>query len=243
MVKDCRFIASPFKYQTEHSMMITDEQVKELNIYLAGILKYQETVDEIADHIISSLEGMETDMAFSKAITEIINNDFNGTEGLAVMEQESQQLISKNLNNCLNSHFWAYLKFPKILHVLALFSIFYYAFSTYKFTAGFLLIAFYLLASIPSVMYFTRCFYSGYYSGSTKKSIKDRTLARLGSSSMAIANALLWCLLNELGKPQVNDFISSYPSFVSFLFVLLSVQVLSFLQLNQREINKYMVKR
>jgi len=223
-------------------MTITSDQIKELNIYLAGILKYQETVDEIADHIISSLEGMEIDKPFSKVITEIINNDFGGSEGLAVMEQESQQLVSKSLNNCLNRQFWTYLKFPKIFHVFAFFSAFYHVFSTYEFTVIFLLIAFYLLASIPTVMYLRRYFYSGYYTGSIKKSIKDRTIARLGSMPMRIANTLLMCIVYELGSPKVNDFISSYPSFVSFLFVLLSVQVLSFVQLNQNEIKKYMVR-
>lgn len=223
-------------------MILTNDQVKELNIYLAGIVKYQETVDEIADHLISSLEGMEIDKPFSKVITEIINNDFGGSEGLALMEQQSQQLIFKNLTNNLNSNFWAYFKFPKILHVFALFSAFYYVFSTYEFTVSFLLIAFYLLASIPTVMYLRRYFYSGYYTGSTKKSIKDRTIARLGSMPMRIANALLMCILYELGSPKVNDFISSYPSFVSFLFVLLSVQVLSFVHLNQTDIKKYMVR-
>ncbi|MDB5014669.1 MAG: hypothetical protein JWQ25_2871 [Daejeonella sp.] len=224
-------------------MIITNDQVKELNIYLASILKYQETVDEIADHILSSLEGIQTDISFSSAVTNIINDDFGSAEGLVVMEKQSQNLIAKNLINSLLSHFIAYLKFPKLLHVLALLLIFYYALGTYEITISFLALAFYFLAIIPSVMYLIRYFYSGYYMGSIKKSIKDKTIAGLGARALAIANTLVMYPLMIMGKPQLNAFISSNPILVSVLFVLLSVYVLSFVQLNQTELRKYMVKR
>lgn len=223
-------------------MTITADQVKELTSYLASILKYQETVDEIADHILSSLDAVPSDVSFSIAVRSIINSDFSSPEGLVLMEKQSQELVSKNLNNTLFSLFSLYTKFPKLLHVIALLSIFYYALTAYHFTINFLSIVFFLVAIIPSIMYLMRYFYSGYYTESTKKSIKDKSIAALGSKSLAIVNALIMYPMFILGKPQLNTFINDYPIVVSVLFVFLSVYVLAFIQLNQTEIKKYMVK-
>ena len=224
-------------------MMISNDQVKELNSYLAAILKYQETVDEMADHIISSLERTQTDIPFWAAVANVINNDFGSIEGLVTMEKQSEKLVAGNLKKSILNYLSAYLKFPRLFLLFVLLLIFYYVQSTYQFTFNFLTIAFYSFAVIPSVMYLTRYFYSGYYSGSIKKSIKDKSIAQLGSWSIFLGNQLIMFPMMIWGKPQINDFIHSYPIAVSLLFVLLNVYVFSFLQLNQTEINKYMIKR
>jgi len=224
-------------------MIITDDQVKELNSYLAALLKYQETVEEIADHIISSLEVMETDMPFWTAVLNVINNDFGSIEGLALMEKQSEKLVASNLRNSILNYLSAYFKFPRSLWLFALLLIFYHVQNTYQFTCNFLAIAFYSFAVIPSFMYLTRYFYSGYYSGSIKKSIKDKSIAQLGSWSIAIVNTLIMYPMILIGESQINDFIHSYPISVSLIFLLLNVYVFSFVQLNQTEIKRYMVRR
>jgi hypothetical protein len=185
---------------------------------------------------------METDMPFWTGVINVINNDFGSNEGLALMEKQSEKLVASNLRNSILNYLSAYLKFPRSLWLFALLLIFYYVQSTYQFTFNFLTIAFYSFAVIPSGMYLTRYFNSGYYNGSIKKSIKDKSIAQLGSWSIGIVNLLIMYPMMIVGKPQINDFIHSYPISVSLLFLLLNVYVFSFLQLYKTEINKYMVK-
>jgi hypothetical protein len=72
-------------------MVLTLENKLEIVDYIGGVPKYQETFDEVYDHIISALSSTENAEFNIGLVRDIVNEDFGGFEQIVLNETEFEK--------------------------------------------------------------------------------------------------------------------------------------------------------
>src|ERR1700744_1031267 len=78
-------------------MKPTPAQLLLLQKYLRKNLKYRETYAEFYDHILTAVEAEKADVLFDDLVMKVIKDDFGGTKGMRLIEDEYQRSVFKEL--------------------------------------------------------------------------------------------------------------------------------------------------
>ncbi|MEO6521508.1 MAG: hypothetical protein ABIN91_07520 [Mucilaginibacter sp.] len=96
-------------------MKLDNQQKTAIQQNLIKFVKYQETYQEIYDHILTSLETMDTIPNVQIAYTHILENDFGGIKGIEIMEKIGKKAIRHNIQKAYVNHLINLFKWPGIL--------------------------------------------------------------------------------------------------------------------------------
>jgi hypothetical protein len=89
--------------------MVTDEQSFYLRTLLWRNVKYQETYDEIYDHVITALESQAIiNLSFDALVFKIISEDFGGFSTIRQKEKERSVVLIDTILNKMNARFLEY---------------------------------------------------------------------------------------------------------------------------------------
>jgi hypothetical protein len=141
-------------------MVLTLENKLEIVDYIGGVPKYQETFDEVYDHIISALSSTENAEFNIGLVRDIVNEDFGGFEQIVLNETEFEKRFVRTCMGDVRREVVNGFHFPGILvNFLLLFLsyLIYRSLDQYEIGLKFLLGSIYLLIIGILVKYgFTR---------------------------------------------------------------------------------------
>ncbi len=96
-------------------MKLTQEQIDNVNVLVSNEVKYQETYDEVFDHVLSAMEARDTMPDLQKTYREILEEDFGGHQGLEELEYEQNAVLKDEMQERRVDQLAGFLKWPGIL--------------------------------------------------------------------------------------------------------------------------------
>ncbi|WDF56779.1 hypothetical protein [Mucilaginibacter sp. KACC 22063] len=214
-------------------MKLSAEQIEICRKIISSQIKYQETLEEVLDHVISAIEGMPESNETIMTLTEqVIDRDFGGKNNLKAMEKEREKVLLKALYRKQKIYFLEHFKFPLISFTLLLALTSYLTVDTYINRKVFL-IALDIFSFSPVLLL---CFKSfGIQLSGSKKSIKIAPLLQVSYLSIAMFN-----IFNFVPKLFYNDnykfLIRTNTAVLSVITVFFVVYTISFIKLYREEI-------
>ena len=107
-------------------MKLTEEQLVVLKNNLHERITYQETYNEVYDHILTALENTDDNVPLAQALDNIMQNDFGGFKGLQVIEKKRRWMVARQMAKKQLWYFLDHLKFPLLPITLIIFAALYY---------------------------------------------------------------------------------------------------------------------
>ncbi len=214
--------------------MILDQTQKALVSKLVyDNVKYNETYQEVLDHVISSLELEEdSNVTFHQKLNQIWDEDFGGYKNLPILEKEREKTVKKQIGKRHWQLFLNYFKFPLIFITVTLGLGFYFLSSIFlndnlnsKVTIILMITSAMLPISIYLFMYFKLKKFS-----LIKPSIKESKVYHSSGLSLSIFNAIIFLpgfFDFELGAV----FKTMTPSLLVLITLFFTVYTLSFFKL------------
>lgn len=153
-------------------------QDKLLKDYLHNVLKYRETYEEVYDHILNALNGIDVnELLFQDNINHIIANDFGGLRGLASMERSHEKSFYSSIMKKQWQNLKAWFKLPLLPVTLGLCVVIYLLSAIFPVVISFAM----LFAGIifPILLTNIRYFKAGFILGNTMRSIRDYPFRRI----------------------------------------------------------------
>lgn len=212
-------------------MKLDNEQISSIRQELNGVVKYQETFNEVFDHLMLVIAGMpDNGTVYPETLTnEVIELEFGGYDNLRAMEKASTKLAFKAMKKKHWQNITYFFNWPVIVFTIAMVIVGYYFCLdavNRKHLVGFTLIC----ALLPIISLMCAKLYikykSWYHHEYRKASIKDGYIINAAVLSNSIINVLLYVIDKSV--------ILTGP--ISLLvFVLFSIYVLSFFKLYHQE--------
>jgi hypothetical protein len=114
-------------------MMLTPGNKQEIADYIGGVIRYQETFDEVYDHILSGVCVCHNPEFSISNVREIVEVDFGGLQQITENEKEYERTFLRSCMRDLKEQMLRSFKFPAILiHVfLLLVCVFVFQYSAY----------------------------------------------------------------------------------------------------------------
>lgn len=221
-------------------MKPTLQQEKILKSYLADILKYRETIDEVYDHVLSAVEEKPENISFQDAVNQILNDDFKGGKGLVKMEKQHLRDATWEGFVQIVRYIKSDFKFPNVLYTTGLFGAIYYIINHINISIGQLVFLYPISVAIYIILMWTRRFFVGYYTGSTKLSIHDLIIVRTGYPSY-------WGFLLFMSplsiKPKFYNFIMiDHPEILTGILTLYFLYLSAIIKICRDEFKPYFAK-
>jgi len=102
-------------------MMLTPENKQEIADYIGGVMRYQETFDEVYDHILSAASVSDNPEFRIRYVREIVDVDFGGLQQITQNEKEYEKTFLRSCMVDLKDQIIRTFKFPAILfHIFLL---------------------------------------------------------------------------------------------------------------------------
>ncbi|WP_028298397.1 hypothetical protein [Olivibacter sitiensis] len=198
-------------------MSLTFDQQAYIKDYVYKVVTYQETYEEVSDHLITALDGrrFSTENELAAAMLQIIEDDFGGLPQIISAERNfSRELAERwkivhvrELRSFLrNAWFWCGLA--------VIFFVLYKGLLTH-YDNKIVLVLYFLFATLP-LMYQLPFRLAQW---GKKKSIKNRALDLIGSRLTFSFSSLLIILSSDIGR-ELGDFIKYVYSFVLFFLIV-----------------------
>ncbi|RYE30969.1 MAG: hypothetical protein EOP42_11320 [Sphingobacteriaceae bacterium] len=185
-------------------MKPTLQQTEILKSYLADILKYRETIDEVYDHVLSAVEVKPENISFQDAVNHILNDDFGGGNGLVKMEKQHLRNATQKGFIQVFSYIKSDFEYPNVLYTLLLFVNCYYVTVNLVLDSSTIAVLPLVIILFVCVLKLSRTFFIGYYKRDTRTSVQDRVLTRM--YSVINFSALYFVMLRTM-IPGVYKFI------------------------------------
>jgi hypothetical protein len=94
-------------------MKLNKSQKAEVSKLVYDNVKYNETYQEVLDHVISSLESeLDEKITFHQKLNQIWDEDFGGYENLPILEKQREKEVNKQIGKRHFEIFKSYFKYP-----------------------------------------------------------------------------------------------------------------------------------
>ena len=172
-------------------MKLSQNEKAEVTKLVYDNVKYNETYQEVLDHVFTSLET-ETDekITFHQKLNQIWNEDFGGYENLPVLEKEREKAVNKQIGRRHLEIFKSYFRFPLIIGTIVML-IFFSILSNYI-QPKFFILVYAFFGIIPVLIYAKDYFKLKKYQIGNKISIKKSKMNSLGVVLSASLNWLIF---------------------------------------------------
>jgi hypothetical protein len=153
-------------------MIVTNRDKEYLHTLLWANVNFQETYNEVYDHIMTAMEAApETGLSAYQYLDIIIARDFGTIAILKDMENERIKVITVHMKKRLWSYMLGYFKLPSILFTLCATGLAYVMTSYIPCANIFWIMA--AVALIPGLVHFKRVMKNVYFRKTQKASVKD----------------------------------------------------------------------
>ncbi|MCJ8210199.1 hypothetical protein MUY27_10795 [Mucilaginibacter sp. RS28] len=208
-------------------MILTADQINQCKKTIGKYVKYQETLDEVVDHVVSAIELQpEAYEPLETMVQHVLDQDFGGKSNLRAMEQERAKMAFKALNSKQWEYFKQHFRLPLIGFTLVLAVASYLMVDTYINRKAFVLAM--LLFSFSPMMLL--CFQT--IKRRSKLSIKTALLVQVNFISISVFNVLNF--IPRLFNYKI--FMQSHAAILAILTVFFITYTLSFIKLYREEV-------
>lgn len=229
-------------------MTLSEEQLIVLQDTLDDRIKYNETFDEVYDHVLTALEHVDNNVSLGQAINTIMLNDFGGFKGLRKIERKRWWTVARQM---VGKQLWFFidcLKFP-LLPAIAIFSVIIYYCIT-QFETDYMTINVYFIYTSSIAIYpFCGVYFhltTGYRLKVIRKSIKFQPLQMISCLPffLFIGGHLIISFISReiISGPDIFSRFSLPPTAISLLLTLYIVYLISFFRLFNYEIPQFEIK-
>lgn len=216
-------------------MILTETQKTEIREFIGTVPKYQETYDELYDHILSSLGTLENENYNIDLVARIVNEDFGGFKNIVCVEADYNKQAMKNVMRDLRQEMKQQFYFPelwKTLIILALCAII-YNYSSGDFKIIRIIFGSVILASFTPIFYYwgNRLLFK---KKGSRPSIKDGGFAQQSMMLMQVAHAPFFIFIDKDAFLPVT-----YPTALIvtlFMFFFSSIYIRSYFRLYNRNV-------
>ena len=218
-------------------MKPTLQQEENLRTYLADVLKYKETIDEVFDHVLSAIEEKPENISFQEAVNQILKDDFKGAKGL--IEIENQHLREASWEGFVKMV--KYVKsdflFPNILYTIILFGTITYTIHHLTIDYGHVIPLLPLASIVFLIFILIRTFLVGYFSGDTRRSINDIVIGKL----LGYLNwvSLFPLMLFPIYKKQYQSLMIQHPSIIAGILTIYVLFIIAAIRISIEEFKIY----
>jgi hypothetical protein len=158
-------------------MKPNDQQIQWLREYLRAVLKYRETYEEVYDHILAALDKKQEQSFFETVVSEIINEDFGGNNGLMQLEENCKRRAVREVGRQYRRFFCKWFTFATVIYISGAFLLFYFFDAHIIHALRFPLLLLILFA--PALLLAFRGYKTGYRFENTKASVRDDMFKKL----------------------------------------------------------------
>jgi hypothetical protein len=109
-------------------MILTEEQKANVSVLVNNEVEYQETYQEVYDHILTSLEARQALPDLQKAYREILEDDFGGHLGIEILEESRRHTVWNETFQNQKLVFYRFFKWPGLVLLIALCGLYVYWF-------------------------------------------------------------------------------------------------------------------
>lgn len=162
-------------------MKLSEEQIDNVNVLVSNEVKYQETYQEVFDHMLSAMEARNSMPDLQKAYREILEEDFGGHGGLEELEYVQNTSLKDAMEEKRIDYLANFLKWPGILIPLLIAVICYYGIHASKFFVLWLYLGVFTMVMVPFIFIGIGNLIIRLKKSSKKKSIKNNSLRAMGN--------------------------------------------------------------
>ncbi|NQX43297.1 hypothetical protein SAMN05421820_11661 [Pedobacter steynii] len=199
-------------------MKLSKEELTEVSQYLFTLTRYQETYDELYDHVLSILEEREGPFD-SRLIPELVNDNFGGHEQILKNEAISLEELNLSSGGLLMketfSKLSAFKSFDNI-SLLCLCLVFYSQMTYGVFNPVFLIYAMFFAALYPILVYLYRTYFVN--RSLVKPSMKNVFLLRIGLYGCFLSTAFYLLLLSPQRLFDITNYTRTVICLVLYYF-------------------------
>jgi hypothetical protein len=218
-------------------MIVNNESKEQLKIILWNYIKFQETYNEVYDHVLTALESKhDATLSFEANALAVITADFGGILKLKDLERRGikaihNQVARKHIHNALN-----YFKFPSIAYTALLTILTYYVANT-KFISVVLLAAVFIMLT-PTILVGVRVVKKALSEKTGKPSIKDNMFNLTGIYGVVLYNAInATAITRHLKLHQLSQW---HIGAIVLVILFYTIYGLSFIKLYRDEVKTQM---
>jgi hypothetical protein len=143
-------------------MKLTPDELLQVKLYLYGLPRYRETVQELKDHVLTALEAKPNEVFDIKLVNDILLEDFGGADCIKQQEEIYQRDVTKRYFKLLTGEMLDVFRWPgqlDLLPHLALCAILYFAHKQLTvYDSSPMVKAMYLMLYIPGLFFLYRKF-------------------------------------------------------------------------------------
>lgn len=222
-------------------MKPTLQQEENLKTYLADVLKYKETIDEVFDHVITDVENRPENIWFQDAVNQVLNDDFGGEKGLIKFEKQHLKDASWKGFSTAFKYLKMNFQFPNILFTSLLFFAIYLAvkhFTVIIFQSHYI---YPIIIGLYLIIILARKFFVGYFTGDKRKSINDIVIGKISYGFFYIAFMSLLILPSKLKIFQFM--VIDYPMIISGILTFYLLYTFAIIKLCVDEFQPYRINK
>jgi|GEM_PF-3441419 len=211
-------------------MKVTTEEQEYLKILLWSNVKYQETYNEVYDHVLTAVEELpDNETQITEAFNNVIENHFGGIYALEGLETERAKIVSSTIRKKQRQYLLSYFKFPLLLFTVLLAGSMYYAADIVPRKAVLMVVFFVGLS--PTVVVALRGMLRFFKRKHQKPSIKDKVVEQLGTLSMSLFNLFIFLPPMFVNDDNYKFFKQAHASLITVTALFFFIYSLSFVRL------------
>jgi hypothetical protein len=149
-----------------------------LKDYLNQVMEYRETFEEVYDHILLSLNHEPEEQHFETAVSNIIERDFGGYNGLLAHEMQCRYAAEETAKAQHWSYFKQWFSSRYAIISLAAFALLFWL-QHYKYVFRWMPVLFFLLFFAPLCIAAKQWINANYINNTNKQSIKDEVSSNI----------------------------------------------------------------
>jgi hypothetical protein len=215
-------------------MKVTHQEQEMLKTLIWTTVKYQETYNEVYDHVLTAVEDKpETEACKLAEFNAIIDEHFGGIKTLKELEEERAKTVSGTIKKKQRQYLLSYFKLPLLLFTVLVAGTVYYAADVVSRKVIFSIILFAGLS--PVLMVAMRGIVRFFNRKSCKASIKDKVIEQVGCLSMSLFNMIIFLPPLFAGNDDYKFFKQAHASLIAVTAVFFVIYSLSFIRLYRDE--------
>jgi len=215
-------------------MKVTNEEQEYLKNLLWSNVKYQETYNELYDHVLTAVEELpDNEIQRTETFNNIIENHFGGMYALEGLETERAKIVSSTIRKKQRQYLLSYFKLPLLLFTVLLAGSMYYAADMVPRKAVLIVVLFVGLS--PAVIAALRGMIRFFKRKHQKPSIKDKVIEQLGTLSMSLFNMFVFLPPMFMNDDNYKFFKQAHASIITVTALFFFIYSLSFIRLYRDE--------
>ncbi len=225
-------------------MKLTSEQLVILQDSLRERIVYEETYQEVYDHVLTALEHTEDSVPLAQALDNIMRNEFGGIRGLRAIERKQNWSVAREIINSQLSYFMDNFQPRFIAITVCIYAVVYFCVVGLRFTPGHMILYF-MAMSMIAICSAYRYYKNGYKFIGVDRSIKHSSLMYISMAPFIIFAGgflIVDIVYYKITHHRIFDSLNMPSGIISLLFTFYIIYCIAFFRLYRDEFTKSQIK-